>query len=118
MGNVERPYPFEGQPELEILDPRHFFAAYIFDRAAERAADIQRMIESAQEMSYPVRYWWLSDAMELQGSPDRLIICIHHPSRSEDAGMDLYNALKQEEVSWDDLEVATMDEYRVYGKHV
>ena len=56
--------------------------------------------------------------MDLQGSPDRLIVCVHVPSRSQDAGMDLYNALKQEEASWDDLEAAMTDEYRVFGKHV
>jgi len=66
-------------------------------------------------LGYPVRYWWISDAMELQGFPDRLIVCVHHPSTSEDAGMDLYDALKEKGVTWDDLEAAVVDEYRYLG---
>ena len=51
------------------------------------------MDEQARRFGYPVRYWWLSEAVDLQGFPDRLIVCAHHPSRDEDAGMDLYDAL-------------------------
>ena len=54
--------------------------------------------------------------MELQGFSDRLIVCVHHPSVSEDAGMDLYGSLKKKEVIWDDLEAATVGEYRHLGK--
>ena len=118
MGDIERDQPFEDQQKTEILDPRHFYAAYVFDRAAERGSDVQTVIEEAQELRYPVRYWWLSSAMDLQGSPDRLIVCVHHPSRSEDAGMDLYNALRQKEISWDDLEAAALEEYHFLGKPV
>ncbi|MCJ7533472.1 MAG: hypothetical protein MUO64_20915 [Anaerolineales bacterium] len=56
--------------------------------------------------------------MELQGFPDRLIVCVHHPSTSENAGMDLYDFLKEKQVTWDDLEAAAMDEYRYLGKLV
>jgi hypothetical protein len=45
-------------------------------------------------------------------------VCVHIHSCSEDAGLDFYNALKQEEVSWDDLEAAMMDEYQVFRKQV
>lgn len=53
--------------------------------------------------------------MELSGFPDRLIVCVHHPSASEIAGMDLYDTLKEKQVSWDDLEAAAMDEYSLLG---
>jgi hypothetical protein len=56
--------------------------------------------------------------MDLQGAPDRLIVCVHHPSRSEDAGMDLYNALKGKEINWDDLDAAAVEEYRFMGMPV
>ena len=56
-----------------------------------------------------MRYWWLSDAMELQGYPDRLIVCVHHPSSSEDAGMDLYEALVSQGITWNDLEAAAVN---------
>jgi hypothetical protein len=102
----------------EDLDPRHFYAAYVFDQAHERQDDVAAVIEQAQQLSYPVRYWWLSQAVELQGSPDRLIICVHHPSVTEDAGMDLYEALREHEVTWDDLEAAAVDEYRLLGKPI
>ncbi|MBN1669057.1 MAG: hypothetical protein JW862_18330 [Anaerolineales bacterium] len=118
MGNHEiQPLPGE-QPETEILAPGHFYAAYVFDRANERETDIGAILEQASALGYAVRYWWLSDAMELQGFPDRLIVCVHHPSGSEDAGMDLYNALKEKEVDWDDLEAAAVDEYWELGKSV
>jgi hypothetical protein len=109
----------ERQPEslepAENLDPRHFYAAYVFDRANERETDIEAIIEEASKLDYPLRYWWLSDAMELQGFPDRLIVCVHHPSTHEDAGMDLYDSLKEKRVTWDDLEAAAVDEYRYLG---
>jgi hypothetical protein len=54
--------------------------------------------------------------MDLQGNPDRLIVCVHHPSSAEDAGMDLYEALKERRVTWDGLEAAAVDEYRVLGR--
>jgi hypothetical protein len=106
-----------GQAE-EDLDPRHFYAAYVFDQAHEREDDIAALIEQAQQLGYPARYWWLSQAMELQGNPDRLIVCVHHPSVSEDAGMDLYESLTEEQVTWDDLEAAAVDEYRLLGRPI
>lgn len=118
MGDSERRLMPGQQPETEILDPHHFYAAYVFDRANERDNDIKAVIEQSQGLGYSVRYWWLSEAMELQGSPDRLIVCVHHPSRSEDAGMDLYDALKEREINWDDLDAAALEEYRYFGKPV
>jgi len=79
---------------------------------------VQTLIEQSQELGYPLRYWWLSNAMDLQGSPDRLIMCVHHPSRSADAGLDLYEILKEEEVTWDDLDAAALEEYVQLGKPV
>jgi hypothetical protein len=118
MGEFERHPPAGEQANAEILDPRHFYAAYVFDQAADRERDVRAVIEQAQALEYPLRYWWLSSAMDLQGSPDRLIVCVHHPSHGEDAGLDLYNLLREKEVSWDDLDAAAMDEYRFLGRPV
>ena len=100
----------------EIMDPRHFYAAYVFDQAETHQQDILTLIEQAQHFGYPLRYWWLSDAMDLQGSPDRLIVCVHHPSHSENAGIDLYDELKKMGVDWDELDSAVVEEYIFYGK--
>jgi hypothetical protein len=110
--------PITGSSEQqteENLDPRHFYAAYVFDQAHQRQDDIATLVEQAQRLSYPVRFWWLSDAMQLHGHPDRLIVCAHHPSSAEDAGMDLYQALKERQVTWDDLEAAAVAEYCHFG---
>ena len=69
-------------------------------------------------MGYPVRYWWLSKAMALQDYSDRLIVCVHHPSSNANAGMDLYKALKERQVSWDELEAAAVGEYCYLGKPI
>ncbi len=118
MGNWERfPPGEEGRtPYIEICDPRHFYAAYIFDRVDTRETDITRVIEEARNFGCRVRYWWLSQAMDLGGSTDRLILCVHHPGRPPDAGMDLYQVLKDKQVTWDDLEAATVDEYFWLGQ--
>jgi hypothetical protein len=118
MGDHEHLSLSEERPEAEFFDPRHFYDAYIFDAADEREQDIQALIEQAKGLGYPLRYWWLSDGMELQGFPDRLIVCVHHPSSSEDAGLDLYDALKERDVAWNDLEAAVVEEYRYLGKPV
>ena len=112
MGGIERQttHGIEKQTNIEILDPRHFYAAYIFDQANEREEDIGAVIKEAKHFGYLVRYWWLSDALELQGFPDRLIVCVHHPSAAEDAGMDLYETLKEKQVSWNELKAAVVDE--------
>jgi hypothetical protein len=102
----------------EDLNPRHFYAAYIYDRAEEHKEDVATLVEKAHELDYPVRFWWLSDAVDLQGFPDRLIVCVHHPSMTEDAGMDLYEALKEKEVSWNELEAAGVNEYAFLGQPV
>ncbi len=103
-------------PEKEELDPRHFYAAYIFDEPQTRDGDILAVVRQAQNLTYPVRYWWLSEAMDIQDDPDRLIICVHHPAWGEDAGFDLYQALEQHQVTWDELEAASMEEYQQLGK--
>ena len=54
--------------------------------------------------------------MDLQGNSDRLVVCVHHPSMAEDAGMDLYEILKEHEVAWDGLGAAAVGEYRYLGK--
>jgi hypothetical protein len=107
-------YP-DRQPHIEILYPHDFYAAYIFDRATSREQDVVRVIEHAFTLGYPLRFWWLSQAIDLMGSPDRLLVCVHHPGGSEEAGMDLYQALKDEGIEWDDLEAAAMDEYLFLG---
>ncbi len=82
MGTPEQRLPTGVADQLskENLDPRHFYAAYVFDNAPTRRRDVAVLIHEAQHLGYPARYWWLSEAMELQGSPDRLIVCVHHPS--------------------------------------
>src|SRR5262245_8004609 len=83
------------QSQPETLDSLHFYAAYVFDDAPTRRRDIAVLMHEAQHLGYPVRYWWMSEAMEPQDSPDRLIMCVHHPSLGEDAGMDLYEKLSR-----------------------
>lgn len=100
---------------VEILHPGDFYVAYIFDQAASREADVSQVITQAQELGYPLRYWWLSQAMDLMGSTDRLIVCVHHPGGSSEAGMDPYHALHDGGVTWDDVEAAAMDEYMWLG---
>ena len=117
MTHLER-QPRESRGHHEDLDPRHFYAAYVFDQAQERKDDITTLIEQAQNLGYPVRYWWLSEAMALQGHPDRLIVCVHHPSSNADAGMDLYETLKEHQVAWDELEAAAVGEYCYPGKPI
>ena len=120
MGDKER-QNITDQRELsmgEEFDPHHFYAAYIFDTAENRPGDINALLENAIRLGYPVRYWWLSDAMDLQGYSDRLVVCVHHPSSSEDAGMDLYEALRAAQINWDDLDAAVVEEYRGFGRPV
>lgn len=113
MNRIER-HP--DLPQEEDLDPRHFYAAYVFGSARERPDDIAAVIANAHQLGYPVRYWWLSQAMALDGAPDRLIVCVHHDSFSDEAGLDLYDALKEQEIEWDFLEAASMGEYSVFGR--
>lgn len=118
MPTPEQPFasgPGE-QSFREDLHPHHFYAAYTFDNPATRRRDITILIDQAQQLERPVRYWWLSEAMDLQGSPDRLIVCVHHPSADENAGMDLYDALEHHQAKWDGLEAADVGEYRLFGK--
>ena len=104
--------------EGEEFDPRHFYAAYIFDAAEDRRVDVNSLLQNAKMLGYPVRYWWLSDVMDLQGYSDRLIVCVHHPSNSENAGMDLFDMLRLSQANWDDLEPALVEEYCSFGKPV
>lgn len=112
----------ERQPEdafinEEVLDPRHTYLAYIFDEPEHQLHNISPLLEKATELHYPIRYWWLSDALDVDAyaMPDRLIVCVHHPSRDEDAGMDLYSSLREEEVEWNELESASFEEYLTFG---
>lgn len=107
-----------GQLRREILSPHHFYAAYIFDPAEARKDDVIAIVQEARRLGYPVRYWWLSDAMDLQGDLDRLIVCVHHPSGDENAGTDLHDALTERRITWDDLEAAAVDEYRYFSKPI
>jgi hypothetical protein len=40
--------------------------------------------------------------MDIQNSPDRLMIDVHHPANAENAGMDLYGAQQAPQVSYDE----------------
>jgi hypothetical protein len=120
MGGHELPSPggAEGWPASEDLQPNHFYASYVFDQPEGRQADVVSVVAEAQRLGYPVRYWWLSDATELADRPDRLIVCVHHPRSDENAGMDLYNALSDRRVSWDELDTATVEEYVMLSRPV
>ena len=121
MGSPEqfRP-PDNGQPpRREILSPNHFYAAYVFDQAENRQHDVGAVITEATRLNCLMRYWWLSEAMPSEDIPDdRLIVCVHHPASDENAGMDLYEALKKKKIAWDDLEAANVGEYRRFGQPI
>ena len=107
----------ESEPAAEICDPRHFYAAHVYEEAMVQRDDVTAVVEQARALGYSVRYWWLSEVLALDGdSSDPLIVCVHCPSGEEDAGMDLYRALRQREVAWDSLEAASVEEYRRFGK--
>ena len=75
--------------------------------------------DEATNLGYPVRTWWLSQAMDIQSCPDRLIVCVHHSTGGdENAGMDLYEKLHAEGTDFDELEAAAMEEYVFLGKRV
>jgi hypothetical protein len=90
----------------------------VFDQAESHRTDINTLIEEAGHLGYPVRYWWLSQAMEPQDSPDRLIVCAHHPTNDENAGMDLYDAVHTRKVTYSELNAAVLEEYVYLGKRV
>lgn len=48
------PSPAEvgGRMEAEILDPHHFYAAYIFDQSETREKDITTLLEQSQQLGY------------------------------------------------------------------
>jgi hypothetical protein len=117
MGNHELP-DRSGERERELCCSNHFYAAYVFDQAETHRTDITTLIDEAQRLGYPARYWWLSQSMDIQNSPDRLIVCIHHPSNDENAGVDLYDALRARQVSYDELDSAMLDEYLFLGRQV
>src|SRR5262245_60530799 len=117
MGNPEWFTAGQHLPR-EVLDGQHFYAAYVFDQAESRLHDIEITITEARRLNYPVRYWWLSEAMVLDDMPDRLIVCVHHPVFGENAGMDLYTALTKQQTRWDDFEAATIEEYDYLGKPI
>jgi hypothetical protein len=116
MGSPERPLFDDESCKGEEIDPAHFYAAYIFDQPGTHDRDIAAIVSKAKEFGYPTRFWWLSDAMDLEESPDRLIVCVHHASLSADAGLDLYRALKEQQVSWTELEAAQAVEYLMAGR--
>ena len=115
MTSTERPLPHHHE---EHLDPRHFYAAYVFESALRTSKGRRQRHRTSPTLGYPVRYWWLSDALYLDDAPDRLIVCVHHAATGENAGMDLYTALKEQEIEWDFLEAAAVEEYRVLGNAV
>ena len=117
MGNVER-FEATGQTIKEVCLPNHFYAAYIFDQPTSHQKDIHIIIDEATNLGYPVRCWWLSQAMDIQDSPDRLIVCVHHSASDENAGTDLYEKLHTQGTEFDELEAAAMEEYMFLGRGV
>lgn len=117
MGDPEQ-FSRKGRGEPELCGPRHFYAAYVFDQAEIHRVDISVLIEEAGRLGYPARYWWLSQAMDIEGTPDRLIVCVHHPESGENAGMDLYDTVKARHISYAELDSAVMEEYLFLGIRV
>lgn len=121
MGNVEQP---RAQPNGggELCSPAHTYMAYVFDQAETRWADVQAVLEEAQKLGHPMRYWWLSDAMDLSNEQsanfDRLILAVHFPSNHFQTGEDLAQALEGRQSKWDELERATLEEYVGFGRPV
>ena len=89
MERKNRPVPFE-LIQNEELNPRHFYAVYVFENAETRQPQVTQLVHKAWQMDYPVRYWWLSEVADLNGNQDKLNICVHHSSKSEDAGLGVY----------------------------
>ena len=110
-----------GEPSaVETLDPRHFYAAYVFEHAAVRGRDVAALVDHAHRFECPIRYWWASATTNLKGAFDRLIVCVHHSSVVKGAEMHgiLRQAAANHEVAWDDFEAAKLDEYRTLGKAI
>ena len=79
---------------------------------------VNGQIEESRRIGYPVRYWWLTQAIDITNCPDRLIVCVHHPANDENAGMYLYDTLKARQVSYNELEAAVMEEYLFLGQRI
>lgn len=109
---------FEYQFSGERLDSHDFYAAYVFDSPEKHSGDIAVFIEEAGRLDYPVRYWWLSQVVDLRSAPDRLIVCAHHPAAGPDTGMDLYEAAKDTGVAYDELDSATVEEYAYFSRRL
>lgn len=53
MGDIERRlWQLQEQPP-----DGHFYAAYIFDNAETRQADVTAVVTHALQLGYPIRYW-------------------------------------------------------------
>ena len=79
------------------------FLAFIFDPPPEaKLAAINTVIEAAHCRGREVRCWTFDD---------RLIVCVAVPDAGVDTGMDLYNALRAQNVKWDELECAAPAEF-------
>ena len=107
----------------EILDPRHFYAAYEFQYAAVRGRDVAVLLDHARRYECPVRYWWVSETANrkgVQGAFDILIVCVHHSSIVKGAEMHaiLRQAAAEHQVAWDDFEAAKLDDYRTLSKPI
>ena len=121
MANPERqPSMDSGYWERgEKLNPRHLYVAYIYDQPQFCEPDIATFIEQAQALNYPLRYWWLSQAINLGDDiPDRLILAVNTRTQGEEAGFDLYQALEAEDIFWDEHEAASYVEYASFGKRL
>ena len=124
MGTPEHIARVVSEPSREeILDPRHFYAAYEFQYAAVRGRDVAVLINHARRFECPIRYWWASETANRKGAKgafDRLIVCAHHASMTTAIEMHgiLRQAVANHEVAWDDFEAAKLDDYRRYGKAI
>jgi len=108
------------RPAKEIVDPHYHHTAFIFDNAKTHRRDIVVFIDQVNRLGHPVAYWWLSEAMDLENTPDRLILCVRHLSLADDSSGDLYSPLahaaEKHKIIWDEVSLADGEEFREFGK--
>ena len=79
------------------------FLAFVFDPPLDGKLEaINTVIEEVHRRGHEVRCWTFDDS---------LIVCVSVPDAGVDTGMDLYNALRAQNVKWDELECAAPAEF-------
>ncbi len=106
----------------ETLDAADEYVAYVFENAYLYGHHIATLVSAARQCGYPVRVWWQSEVMDLEGYPDSLMVCVHFPAPDSVKGADLsvefQKTLLGYGVMWDERDRVTMAEYRRYGQQI